>query len=946
MMKTWFSATFLGILLVVSCKQENSNELMQEVEKKGDKISIPFKKYVLENGLTLIVHEDHSDPVVKIDVTYHVGSAREEIGKSGFAHFFEHMMFEGSEHVKDGEHFKFVTESGGTLNGTTNKDRTNYFETLPSNQLEVGLWLEADRMGFLLNAVTQEKFEIQRETVKNERGQRYDNRPYGLVGEEVAKNLYPYGHPYSWLTIGYIEDLNQVDVDDLKRFFLRWYGPNNAVLTIGGDVDAEEVLELTKKYFGAIPRGPEVNNQPISIPELDTDRYVSKEDRIKMPLFQMVFPSMPRYDDEEYALDCFAEIFGSGQTSILYKNLVKTQKAVNAFAYNATYELSGEMTMGAICKPGTKLDSIENIIRESLLEFEKRGVQKDDVDKFIAQRKSRAIFSLATVSGKVSQLASFQTFTGDANFIAQDLSNLEAVTPEKVMKAYQKYVRGKNCLALSWVPMGQLDLAAAEDNYVIDSSNYIPGADQYADLKERPVRDDLERSKKPASGPNPVVHVPDFWKANFDNGLRIIGTKDDEIPAVSMVLSIDGGHRFVGNPEEKAGLARLTTNLMNESTENHSSEEMAKKLELLGSSVSVSSSMNGVSVSIQSLRENLSETLDLAKEIIFKPAFNEEDFDRLKDQQLQSVKDRENQASAIASVSFSKMLYGSGNYPGNPVSGWENTLTTITRDEVKDYYKTSFIPGNAKLVVVGDIEKEEVLNSVAFLKEWAGESKEVPENAAVPEYDGNKIYLINKEGAAQSEIRIGYYTGIPYDALGEYYIINLTNFPLGGDYNSRINQNLREDKGYTYGARSFFSGDPYGGYFQASSSVKKENTGDAISEFMDEILGYIDGGITEDELRFLKSSIGQREALKYESPFQKARFLSRILQYDLPSDYTDQQNQLLQKISKDELDQAAGKWISPEKFIILVVGDAELVKPQLEDLGKEIVELDMNADPI
>lgn len=320
-------------------------KLVEKVTKKGNEVVIPYERYVLPNGLTLIVHEDHSDPLVHVDVTYHVGSAREEIGKSGFAHFFEHMMFQGSDNVEDEQHFKIITEAGGTLNGTTNRDRTNYFETVPSNQLEKMLWLEADRMGFLLDAVTQQKFEIQRATVKNERGQRYDNVPYGLVGEVTAKNFYPYGHPYSWLTIGYIEDLNRVDVNDLKNFFLRWYGPNNAVLTVGGDVNPKEVVKLVEKYFGSIPKGPEVKPVKLPLPVIEKDRYVSMLDNYaKAPRLQMVFATTPSYSKDEPALDCLAEILGQGKNSILYKNLVKTQKAVNATVYNGTSELAGEFT--------------------------------------------------------------------------------------------------------------------------------------------------------------------------------------------------------------------------------------------------------------------------------------------------------------------------------------------------------------------------------------------------------------------------------------------------------------------------------------------------------------------------------------------------------------------------------------------------------------------------
>src|SRR5687767_1309332 len=313
----------LGLFFLVGVAVVNAQtRLVEKVTKKGDEIVIPYEKYVLPNGLTLIVREDHSDPVVQVDVTFHVGSTREEIGKSGFAHFFEHMLFQGSDNVGDDQHFKIVSDAGGTLNGSTNRDRTNYYETVPSNQLEKMLWLEADRMGFFLDAVTQKKFEIQRSTVKNERGQNYDNRPYGLMFEKTSQNLYPYGHPYSWMTIGYVEDLNRVDVNDLKNFFLRWYGPNNATLTVGGDVKPAEVVKLVEKYFGSIPRGPEVKNVKLEPVQLQSTRYVSYVDNYaKLPLLSITYPTVPNYHPDMAALQCLAQVLGQGRNSVLFQQL-------------------------------------------------------------------------------------------------------------------------------------------------------------------------------------------------------------------------------------------------------------------------------------------------------------------------------------------------------------------------------------------------------------------------------------------------------------------------------------------------------------------------------------------------------------------------------------------------------------------------------------------------
>src|SRR6478735_8208200 len=403
-------------------KNNSKVTFIEEVKKVGNEIIIPFKRYKLSNGLTIIIHEDHSDPICYVDVTYHVGSAREQQGRSGFAHFFEHMMFQGSKNVGDEQHFKIITEAGGTLNGTTNTDRTNYFETVPSNQLEKALWLAADRMGFLLDAVTQKKFEVQRATVKNERGQNYDNRPYGLQSEVVSKNLYPYGHPYSWLTIGYLEDLNRSNVNDLKNFFLRWYGPNNATLTIGGDVTSAQVLKLVDKYFGSIPSGPKVEPVKLAPVVLDKTRYASYVDNYaRASQLRLVYPTVPDYHPDAPALSLLAQVLGGGggfggggrggrgggggggnRNSVFYQSLIKTQKALQASASNQTSELAGEFAVSITPFPEKTLAEMETLVNEAFADFEKRGVTDEDVEKFKTSFEGRTINGLSSVSGKVS----------------------------------------------------------------------------------------------------------------------------------------------------------------------------------------------------------------------------------------------------------------------------------------------------------------------------------------------------------------------------------------------------------------------------------------------------------------------------------------------------------------------------------------------------------------
>ncbi|HEY4650965.1 MAG TPA: pitrilysin family protein, partial [Pontibacter sp.] len=530
----------LSIVLTASVvgAAQAQTKLVEKVTKKGDELVIPYEKYKLANGLTLIVHEDHSDPVVHVDVTYHVGSAREEVGKSGFAHFFEHMMFQGSDNVADEEHFKIVSDAGGTLNGTTNRDRTNYFETLPSNQLETALWLEADRMGFLLDAVTQKKFEVQRETVKNERGQNYDNRPYGLVYEKTSQNLYPHGHPYSWTTIGYIEDLNRVDVNDLKNFFLRWYGPNNATVTVGGDVKPAEVVKLVEKYFGSIPAGPAVEDMKPMPVQLDKDRYVSYEDNVRFPMLRMTYPVVESGHKDEHALNLLADIIGRGRNSIFYKNFVKEQKAMSASAFNSTSELAGEFAFSVTAFPNTSLAQTEELIRKSLAEFETRGVTDEDLQRYKAQAESEAVNSLASVSGKVSLLAHLETFNNNPNYIQEEIRRINALSKADVMRVYNQYIKGKHAVLLSVVPKGKSDLVAKADNYKIDTGKSVAQPQNYGNLKYTKAVDTFDRSKRPVAGQATAVTVPNYYTTKFKNGLKVIGTKSDEIPTVTMQLTI------------------------------------------------------------------------------------------------------------------------------------------------------------------------------------------------------------------------------------------------------------------------------------------------------------------------------------------------------------------------------------------------------------------------
>tara|TARA_R110002012_G_scaffold80433_3_gene204086 strand:- start:778 stop:3588 length:2811 start_codon:yes stop_codon:yes gene_type:complete len=913
---------------------------IEQVEAQEGKTVIPYQKYVLDNGLTLILHQDNSDPLVHVDMTYHVGSGREEVGKSGFAHFFEHMMFQGSEHVADEEHFKIVTESGGTMNGTTNSDRTNYFQTVPANQLEKMLWLEADRMGFLVDAVTQEKFEIQRETVKNERGQSYDNRPYGLLRERVAEAMYPAGHPYSWQTIGYIEDLNRVNVNDLKAFFLRWYGPNNATLTIGGDVDVEKTLAMVNKYFGSIPRGPEVEMPEKPSFTIDADRYISMEDNVHLPLIYMSYPTVSVRHEDEAPLDLLSSILGGGKTSLLYKNLVKNQLAVQASVNHPCAELACSFNLLALPHPasGKTLADMEKVIRDSLVEFETRGVEDDDLIKAKASMEANFVFGLQSVAGKVSQLAANETFKGDPNYIEQDIARYAEVTKADVMRVYKKYIKDKHGVIMSVVPKGQKQLVAAEDNFT-PPTRVIPEQVQTtdSDLKVRKAIDDFDRSIVPTAGANKAVDVPKMWQETFANGIKILATQSKETPTTSILIKIPAGHYY--ESKDKAGTASLLAAMLNESTTKRSAEDMSKELQKLGASVGISADNSYLAINVNTLTKHLDATLALVYEKLTAPAFLSNEFQRNKSNAIQDAINGKKDAGYLASTAYRQLLHAD-NIAAISSAGSQASLNNIQLADVKALYEQQVKPKDSEIILVSDLAKARVLQSLAIFKPLTGAGKKLSLDLPASKAKTGVIYLVNKDNAAQSAIRIGK-RSLTQDVTGEYYRAYLMNFPLGGAFNSRINLNLREDKGYTYGARSYFYGDKFSGVYTASAEVRADVTDKSIVEFVKEIQHYADKGISDEELAFMRNAINQKDALKYETPSSKLNFLAQILEHNLSADFVKQRNEIVKNISKEEINALAQKHLNIKEMLMVVVGDAKTLKPQLEALGYEVIDYEI-----
>ncbi|WP_319535449.1 pitrilysin family protein [uncultured Vibrio sp.] len=936
-----------SLLVITGCASQSPVSLLPEgvtfVESshaEEGKVKIPYQKYKLDNGLTVILAPEDSDPLVHVDMTYHVGSAREEIGKSGFAHFFEHMMFQGSENVGDQQHFKIITEAGGTLNGTTNRDRTNYFETVPANQLEKMLWLESDRMGFLLDAVSQHKFEIQRSTVKNERAQRYDNRPYGLIWERMSEALYPEGHPYSWQTIGYVEDLDRVDVNDLKAFFLRWYGPNNATLTIGGDLDVEKTLNWVNKYFGSIPRGPEVDNAPKQPATLAESKYITLEDRIQQPMVMIAWPTTYDGEASQASLDTLSEVLGGGTNSLLYQDLVKTQKAVDAGSFHDCAELACTFFVYAMGDSGDKgdLSKLYQDLEQSLKKFAETGVTEDRLDQLTGKAEADAIFALQSVKGKVTQLASNETFFGQPDLIEKQLEQIRAVTPESVDKVYRDFIQGKSKVTLSVVPTGKTDLAVKPATFVTPERT-LPEYKKITDdqLAYRRASDDFDRSVQPPMGEPVKATMPDLYDVHFDNGSELLGAVSDETPTVMMQFSLPAGTRYVEKGKE--GLAQLTASMLQEGTTKRSMEEIQAELDKLGSVISVDATGYTTNISVSALEKNLEPTLKIVEEMLLSPAFKQEDFERVKEQALEGLVYEHQSPSWMASQASRQVLYGDSIF-ARPKDGTQAGMKALTLNDIRDFYTTHYTPHGAQITVVGDVSKQDIEKKLAFWTNWQDDAAPLYAPQTIPALGKQKVHLVDKPGAPQSVVMM-VRQGVPYDATGEFFLGQLANFNLSGNFNSRINQNLREDKGYTYGAYGYFSGNPETGSVVFTAQVRADSTVASLIEMKNELNEFSQAGMTDDELNFMRQAVGQKDALKYETPTQKAELISNISKYNLDKDYLQQRNAIVETVDKQTLNTLAQKWFDPNDYQIIVVGDAKSLRPQLEKLGKDVEELEI-----
>jgi zinc protease len=937
------STVLLIFLSFSSCKE------MANKTEDSARLSVEFEKYEIENGLDVILHQDKSDPIVSVAIQYGVGSNREHTGKTGFAHLFEHMLFQESENIPQDEFFKKIQDAGGTLNGGTWSDGTIYYEIVPKNALETVLWMESDRMGFLINTVTESAFTNQQEVVQNEKRQRVDNRPYGHTGWVLDKNLYPEGHPYNWQVIGELEDLQNATVEDVKEFYDKFYGPNNATLVLAGDFDKEEAKTLIEKYFGEIKRRQEVlplKPQPVTLSE--SKRLYHEDNFATAPQLNMVWPTIQQYTEDAYALDFLGEILANGKKAPLYKVLVKEKDLTSrTTAYGNAKELAGEFQISITANNGKSLKDVENGIYEAFALFEKEGVTDRDVERIKAGLETQFYNGISSVLGKSFQLAQYNVFAGDPGFIEQDIENIKKVTKEDVMRVYEKYIKGKPFILASFVPKGELNLIA--ENSVkapvveeeIKENVEKKVEDENTEIVKTPSN--FDRSVEPVQGPAPQLNVPKSWTAELSNGLRVYGIEQNEIPTVNFSLVIEGGHLL--DDKNKNGVANLMTDIMMEGTANKTPQELEEEIELLGATINMYTTNESIVIQGNTLVRNFDKTMKLIEEILLEPRWDEEEFARIKTKTINEIKRQNADPSSVASKVYNKLLYGEDHIFSLPAIGTEESVAAITIDDLKEFYNKNYSPSISSFQIVGKIDQAEAMANLKGLEtRWKAKEVTIPQYPIANNRDKASLYFVDIPDAKQSVINIGY-IAIPRTDP-DFYPVEVMNYKLGGSFSGNVNMILREEKGYTYGARTGFSGTKIPGKFTASSSVRTNTTGESVQIFKDQI-GEYKKGISDEDLEFTKNALIKSNARRFETQSNLLGMLREMSEYNLPANYIEKEEQIIKDMTLDRHRALANKYLDESKMAYLVVGDAASQFVQFKAMGfDEVKLLDKEGDEV
>lgn len=875
------------------------------------KLSIPFEKYLLDNGLQVILHHDPKLPVVHVNLWYHVGSKNEKPDRTGFAHLFEHMMFQGSKHA-DGEYITYIEKAGanlreGGVNGTTSFDRTNYFQTVPREALEYALWLESDRMGFLTDALTQEKFDNQRDVVKNERRQSYENVPYGRAIQMIFENLFPKGHPYSWLVIGSQEHLDAATVEDVKAFFNTFYTPNNCSLVVAGDFEVDETKRLVEKYFGPIPPGPALERPARWVARLENEKRIVVADRIPQERLYLVWPTPGYFQADDAELDLASRILSQGKNSRLYKTLVyDRQIASDVSAFNYSLEIAGLFGIIATARPGQNLTELEQMILEEVGGFAECGPSEEEVLREKAKQEFDFVNGLERLGGfggKADLLNQYNTYLGSPDFFAEDYERFERVSASGIRRVAQQYLNTPNRLAVTFKP----------------------------EASGRPKAVEFDRSHVPSLGAKKPFTPPALRSAQLPNGLRVIVCERRDLPKVAVGVVVRSG--AAEDPAGQAGTAWMTAEMLDEGTASRSALQIQAELDLLGSSLGTSAESEVSHVSLETLRKYLRPSLEVMADLILNPSFPEDELERQRRQRLDGILQERNSPPNIARKVFRSTLFGEGHPFGREVAGHEGSVQAITRAGLEHFYREYWKPNHAALIFAGDVDLDEATQLAdEILGRWQPGTVPVVDMPLVRPPDGLQICLIDRHDAPQSQVRLGSIG--PRRKTGDLYAIELMNTVLGGAFSSRLNLNLREDKGYTYGASSMFAYGRRLGFWAAGAGVQTQFTRETLLEFQKEIRQIRDERlITEEELEMAKTNLTRGFAQRFETLGRLVDQVVDVVSFDLPLEDIQRYPHSMEQVSLEQAREAARKYLTPENAVAVIVGDLKQIEQPIRDLG-------------
>ncbi|MQF96085.1 MAG: insulinase family protein [SAR202 cluster bacterium] len=879
-------------------------------------VTISFEKHTLSNGLDVILHEDHNVPVVAVNVWYHVGSKDEEVGRTGFAHLFEHVMFEGTKH-HNRSHFEPLQKAGANLNGSTTPDRTNYWEDVPTNYLELALWLEADRMGFLLDALDQERLDIQRDVVKNERRQSYENRPYGMAHWHIQEALYPMPHPYHWMTIGSQEDLNAATLDDIKNFFKRFYSPTNASLAIAGDIQMGEALELANRYFGDLPPGEAVPRKGRHDSSLKGRVELEMRDKVTLPRTYIAWPTPPEGDPDDPALEIYQAIMSDGQTSRLHKSLVyEKQIAQGAGMRYHSSEIAGQCMLQVTAAEGHDLAEVEAAAEAEMERLLKEPPTEEEMTRVknrIEASHFRQLARIGGFGGRADQLNHFSVFAQDPDLINTSLDKYMSVTREDVLRVAET-VLGDNQVRLRVLPEPSLSPATVA----------------------------LDRTVMPPPKSEPSFTPPTPSGTKLSNGMGVTVVEQRGMPIVAFGLLMDAGASR--DPQDLPGLAGFTAQMLPEGTTSRTSQEIAQAFEFIGSRISTDGRREYTLLSAETLTKHWPTALELTADLVLNPNFPDHEIERVRREHLTDLRRGKDEPNAVAEQLMAGLVFNRDSGYGHPLAGTEKSIAALTRNDLVSQFQRDYGPANANLIVVGDVSiYEAVKHAESVFGGWQSSDPSANGRAPVePSNGAATVYLVDKPGAPQSVIR-ALNTTIPR-SHPDYLGLTLMNYSFGGQFSARLNQNLRQEKGYSYGYQSNIQWYRGPSLMLAGGSVQTEVTKESVYETLKEY-NEVRGSrpISQEELDIAKQGILRSYPAAFERPAAVLGQVLQMVQFGLPEDYFQTVRSKLEAVTLEDIHRITQELVRPDQLKILVVGDRQTIEPGLRELDVPTVVLDVDG---